>query len=156
MIPSFAKISGTYVNSFLAGQEALQKGYDESIMLNLDGTVAEATGMNVFMVKKGRIYTPPLSANILAGITRDSVFRIAKKELKIKAIEKKIKPEDLKSADEVFLTGTGSEVIPVGSIDGKKIGRVGTGPITDTLQSLYRVIVRGEKPRYKGWLTPVF
>ena len=156
MIPSFAKITGTYVNSFLAGQEALQKGFDEAIMLNLDGTVAEATGMNVFMVKKGRIYTPPLSVNILAGITRDSVIRIAKKELKIEPIEKKIKPEEMKSAEEVFLTGTGSEVIPAGLIDGKKIGRGGTGPITDTLQSLYRVIVRGEKPRYKGWLTTVF
>lgn len=156
MIPSYAKISGTYVNSFLAGQEALKKGFDEAIMLNLDRSVAEATGMNVFILKNRQLITPPLSANILPGITRDSVIKIAKQELGLTVLEKNMNRKELISAEEVFLTGTGSEVIPVGSIDGKKIGRGGTGPITDTFQSLYREIVRGKKPEYKGWLTPVY
>jgi branched-chain amino acid aminotransferase len=92
----------------------------------------------------------------LAGITRESIFEIAKGELEIKPIERTIKPEDLKSADEVFLTGTGSEIVPVGSVDGRKIADGKRGPVTGALQTLYKEIVIGEKPQYKGWLTRVF
>lgn len=155
MIPSYAKISGTYVNSFLAGQEALQKGYDDAIMLNLDGNVAEATGTNVFMVKKNNLITPPLSANILPGITRDSIMKIAKRDLDLKVLERNISEKELMSAEEVFLTGTGAEVMPVGSADDKKMNDGKIGMVTQALCSLYGKIVRGETQKYKGWLTPV-
>ena len=156
MIPASAKITGSYVNSFLAGQEALKKGYDDCIMLNLDGSVAEATGMNVFMVKKNVLFTPPASANILAGITRDCVIRLTGQELGLRVKEKNIAVAGLKSADEVFLTGTGAEIVPVGLIDKKIINRGKTGPVTRMLYDLYRQMVLGEMAKYKRWLTPAY
>lgn len=156
MIPASAKISGSYVNSFLAGQEALKKGYDDCVMLNLDGTIAEATGMNTFMVKKNKLITPPASANILVGITRDCVIKLAKQELGFKVQKKNMTVSELKSADEVFLTGTGAEIAPVGLIDQKIINRRKIGPVTRMLSDLYRQIVLGEITEYKRWLTPVY
>jgi branched-chain amino acid aminotransferase len=156
MIPPGAKINGSYVNSFLAGQEALKKGFDDAILLNLDGTVAEATGMNIFMVKKNRIVTPPPSANILAGITRDCVIKLAQEELGLRVQEKNISVAELKSADEVFLTGTGAEIAPVGLIDKKIINRRKIGPVTRMLSDLYHQIVLGEMAKYHRWLTTVY
>lgn len=156
MIPSYGKLSGTYVNSFLAGQEASHSRFDEAIMLNLDGSVAEATGMNVFILKNKQVITPPLSANILPGITRDSIMKIAKPELGLKVLERSISKNELMSAEEVFLTGTGSEIVPVGSVNGKKIFDGKIGPVTKSLGSLYLGIVRGELARYANWLTPVY
>jgi len=156
MIPPDAKINGSYVNSFLAGQEALKRGFDDAILLNLDGRVAEATGMNVFLVKKNRIVTPPPSANILAGITRDCVIKLAQKELGLRVQEKNVTIPELKSADEVFLTGTGAEIAPVGLIDKKIINRRKIGPVTRMLSDLYHQIVLGEIAKYHRWLTPVY
>jgi branched-chain amino acid aminotransferase len=156
MIPPGAKINGSYVNSFLAGQEALKKGFDDAILLNLDGTVAEATGMNIFLVKKNQLITPPGSANILAGITRDCVIKLARRELGLLVQEKNISVAELKSADEVFLTGTGAEIAPVGLIDKKIINRRKIGPVTRMLSDLYHQIVLGEMAKYHRWLTPVY
>ena len=156
MIPASAKIGGSYVNSFLAGQEALKKGYDDCIMLNLDGTIAEATGMNIFMVIKNILYTPPLAANILPGITRDCVIKLARKELGLEVKEKNLTVKEVKFADEVFLTGTGAEIEPVGLIDKKIINRRKIGPVTRMLSDLYHQIVLGEIAKYHRWLTPVY
>ena len=156
MIPPGAKINGSYVNSFLAGQEALKKGYDDAILLNLDGTVAEATGMNIFMVKKSILFTPPAEANILAGITRDCVIKLAGQELGLRVREKNITVTELKSADEVFLTGTGAEIAPVGWVDRKRINAGKACPITQELRWLYKQIVFGEMAKYRYWLTPVY
>src|SRR4030067_3164161 len=137
MIPASAKITGSYVNSFLAGEEALKMGYDDCIMLILDGSVAETSGMNVFMVKKNVLFTPPAEANILAGITRDCVIRLAKQELSLMVKEKDIAVAELKSADEVFLTGTGAEIVPVAQIDKKMIKKGKADPGTRILADLY-------------------
>ncbi len=156
MIPASAKISGSYVNSFLAGQEALKKDYNDCIMLNSDDTVAEATGTNIFIVTKNVLLTPPVSANILPGITRDCVIELAKKELRLKVKEKNLRAAEVKSADEVFLTGTGAEIVPVGQIDGKIIRNGKMGPVTRMLSDLYRRTVSGEINKYNNWLTSVY
>jgi branched-chain amino acid aminotransferase len=151
-IPVKAKINGAYVNSILAKREAQVAGYDEAIMLDAQGFVAEASGENLFMVKDGEIYTPPKGAPILAGITRETIIRIARdKNLTVR--EEMFSRDMLYIADEVFLTGTAAELTPVREVDNRKIGSGATGPITRELQSTFFRSVRGEEPRYREWLT---
>ncbi|MBI5229463.1 branched-chain amino acid transaminase [Candidatus Micrarchaeota archaeon] len=151
-LPTQAKACGNYLNSILAKTEALRAGFDEAIMLNLKGKVAECSGENIFMVKKERLVTPPADAGVLEGITRDSVIRIAE-AFGLKVFEKNIKKNEVFSADELFLTGTAAEVTPVREVDGRKIGSGGRGPITEKLQKKYFEVVRGEETRYRDWLT---
>jgi len=146
------KINGQYVNSILAKRTAMLAGYDEAILLDDDGCVAEATGENLFVVRKGIVVTPPLSQPILAGITRDSVIALAK-GLGIEVREERFSKDTLFVADEVFLTGTAAEVTPVREIDGYSIGNGGRGPITERLQAKYFDAVNGRLPE-RGWLTP--
>jgi branched-chain amino acid aminotransferase len=151
MLPPTVKGCGHYTNSILAAQEAAAKGALEAILLNADGTVAEATGENVFFVKDGLLTTNGDASNILPGITRDSVLRLAT-DLGIPAVVRPFRPEDLLGADEVFLTGTAAEVTPVASIDGRPVPCSREG-ITARLQKAYLDTVRGSGPRSAEWLS---
>ncbi|MCS7116085.1 MAG: branched-chain amino acid transaminase [Nitrososphaerota archaeon] len=151
IMPSKAKISGNYANSILAKLEALKCGYDEAIMLNLNGTVAEGSGENIFIVKDGILMTPPLDSGALPGITRDSVMKLAR-DMNLCVIEKDITREDLFLADEVFFTGTAAEITPIREIDNVTIGRGTRGPITEALQKKFYEVVRGKDPKYYAWL----
>jgi branched-chain amino acid aminotransferase len=146
------KINGQYVNSILAKRAAQLAGYDEAILLDDEGYVAEATGENLFMIKNGELITPPASQPILEGITRDSIMTIAR-DLGVTAREDRFSKETLLLADEVFLTGTAAEVTPVREIDGYTIGTGGRGPVTEKLQSRYFDIVNGKHDAYAAWLT---
>jgi branched-chain amino acid aminotransferase len=146
-----AKISGSYFNSILASLDAQKRKADEALLLDFEGFVAEGPGENIFMVKAGVLYTPSPGA-ILTGITRNSVIEIAK-DLGIKVEEKKITPEEIKSADEAFFTGTAVEICPIGEIDGVLINNRKVGVVTQKIKESYSKIVRGEDKRYLNWLT---
>jgi len=154
-IPQGAKINGTYVNSSLAKAEALEKGYDEAILLSHEKTVAEGSGENLYLVKNGKLITPPLTETILPGITRVCVMELAEGELKIDTIERQVAQEELYTADELFFCGTGAQISPIVEVDGKKIKDGKVGPITKKLQDLYFPAVRGNSNVYAHWLTPV-
>jgi branched-chain amino acid aminotransferase len=147
-----AKVSGQYVNSFLANREAVLAGYDEAILLDAEGYVAEGSGENIFMVKSGTIFTPSLSSPVLAGITRDSVIRIAR-DLGIPIVEQRFTRDSMYLADELFMTGTAAEVTPVREVDNRRIGAGQPGPITKKIQDVFFRAVHGEEPRYMEWLT---
>jgi branched-chain amino acid aminotransferase len=147
-IPHVAKATGVYLNSMLATSEARRAGYDEAILLTDDGYVADGPGENVFVVKGNEIATPPLSTSILPGITRETVMQIAR-DLGYTVVEKSIIRPDLYLADEVFMTGTATEVAPVRSVDDQEIG---VGEITLQLQAAYMDLVRGKNERYTDWL----
>jgi branched-chain amino acid aminotransferase len=154
--PQGAKITGTYFNSSLAKAEALEKGYDEAILLSHQRTVAEGSGENLFMVKGGKLITPPLSETILPGITRVCVMKLAEQELGIKTTERQINQDELYSADELFFCGTGAQITPICEVDARRIGNGQTGAITKKLQAVYFAAVRGDNPKYADWLTPVY
>jgi branched-chain amino acid aminotransferase len=147
------KICGQYVNSILAKRAAILSSYDEAILLDDQGYVAEATGENIFAVRGNRITTPPQSSPILEGITRDSVIHIAR-GLGYEVKEERFARDALLVADEVVLTGTAAEVTPVRDIDGHSIGNGGRGPITERMQSAYRDAVTGKLAGRESWLTP--
>ena len=147
--PVAAKGTGIYINSSLAKVEAVQSGYDEAILLNSHGQVAECTGENIFIVKDGVLLTPPLSSGALGGFTRDSIMTIAR-DAGVPVEERILLRHDLYLADEAFLTGTAAEVVPIREVDGRIIGP--RGPITTNLQSTYLDAVRGKVDRYKDWL----
>lgn len=154
--PQGAKITGTYFNSSLAKAEALEKGFDEAILLSHQRTVAEGSGENLFMVKHGKLITPPLSETILPGITRLCIMELAEKELGIKTLERQINQDELPAADEMFFCGTGAQVSPIVEVDGKMIGSGRPGPITKKLQDIYFAAARGDNPKYSSWVTPVY
>lgn len=155
-LPQGAKITGAYINSSLAKAEAIEKGYDEAILLAPEGTVAEGSGENIFMVKDGKLITPPLTEIILPGITRIALMELAQKELKIETIERHISKDELFKADELFFCGTGAQVSPIVEIDGKMIKHGNVGPITKNLQDIYFKAARGDDPKYIDWVTPVY
>lgn len=148
------KINGAYVGSIIAKREAIQGGYDEAIMLDSQGYIAEASAENIFMVKDGVLWTPPTTSAILAGITRDTALRIARDQ-GIPIEERSFTRDQLYVADECFLTGTAAEVTPVREVDDRTIGSGTAGPITREIQATFFRAVRGEEPRYADWLTPV-
>jgi branched-chain amino acid aminotransferase len=151
-LPTHAKGVANYANSALARMEALKSGFDEAIMLNSSGYVVEASAENIFLVKKGNLYTPPISSGALEGITRDTVIDIAEKNA-IKVIFENISRDELYYFDEVFLTGTASEIVPVGYIDHRKIGNGGIGHITSMVREHFANIVSGKEKSHKDWLT---
>lgn len=153
-VPSTAKVCGDYLNSALAVMEAKMNGFDETIMLNDAHMVAEGSGENLFMVRKGKISTPPVSAGILPGITRESIMVLAK-DMGYDIVEQDIARSELYLADEIFLTGTAAEVTPVREIDRRSVGDGKPGPVTKAIQSRFMDIVRGKDRKYKSWLTPV-
>jgi branched-chain amino acid aminotransferase len=153
-LPPAAKATGQYINSILAKVEAIKGGYDEAIMLNMGGTVADGSGENVFAIRDGVIATPPISAGCLGGITRESVIEIAR-DLGYEVREEHLVRTDLYLADEVFFTGTAAEVTPVCEIDDRKVGEGHRGPVTKEIQGTFFAATKGELNRYEHWLTPV-
>ncbi len=145
------KITGQYVNSVLAKREAKLAGYDEAIMLDHLGLVAEATGENIFLVRDGTVFTPPLTSPILEGITRASILQILR-DLKYDVRETSFTRDMLYIADEVFLCGTAAEVTPVREIDNRKVGAGTAGPVAKHVQETFFKAVRGDDPRYREWL----
>ena len=150
-----AKLTGLYVTNALAKTEAIEKGFDEAIMLTSDGYVAEGSGENIFLVIDGQLVTPASYDGILMGITRQKVIQLAEAELGIKTIERHVDRIELYSARECFLTGTAAHITPVSEIDGRKIADGEIGSITAKLQKIYSDIIRGNNPKYLGWCTPV-
>jgi branched-chain amino acid aminotransferase len=148
-----AKYSGTYANSILANLEATEHGYDEGLLLDVDGFVAEGSGENLFMVKDGNIYEPELTS-ALVGITRRSVITLAE-EMGYTVGARRITRDDLYIADEAFFTGTAAEVTPIREVDGRTIGSGKTGPVTARLQKSFFDVVTGKSETYRDWLTPV-
>jgi branched-chain amino acid aminotransferase len=148
-----AKANGNYINSILALREALDAGFEEALLLDNEGYVAEGSGENVFLVRNGVLYTPELTS-CLEGITRDSIIRIAEDQgLTVK--EKRITRDEVYVADEAFFTGTAAEVVPIREVDNRTIGTGVRGPITETLQRIYLESVRGAQADYVDWLAPV-
>lgn len=156
MISTKAKITGGYANSALAKTEAIQNGYDEALFLNSDGKVCEATGANIFGIKNSKIYTPPLFANNLDGITRRTVIELFKKELKTDVREEEIDRSTLYSFDELFLTGTAAKIAWISHVDKRTIGNGKLGPLTKQIQILFDKTTNGKITKYSKWLTPVY
>jgi len=149
-----AKAVSNYTNSILANMEATDDGYDEALLLDASGFVSEGAGENIFVVKNGVIYTPDLSAGALNGITRNTVFAIAK-DLGLEIVQKRITRDEVYIADEAFFTGTAAEVTPIRELDRIEIGIGSRGPITEKIQTAFFDIVNGRNPRYAHWLTAV-
>lgn len=154
--PARAKLTGIYVNSALAKSEAVLNGFDEAIMLTDDGHVSEGSAENIFVVIDGELITPPPSANILVGITRDTVIRLAAEVLGLTVRERQIDRSELYGADEVFLCGTGAQIAPVTEIDHRLIGNGQVGPVSRQIQQHYMSIVRGEDERHPEWRAAVY
>ncbi len=148
-----AKYSGTYANSILANMEATEHGYDEGLLLDVDGFVAEGAGENLFMVKNGKIYEPELNSALI-GITRDSVIQLAA-DIGYTVQAKRLTRDDLYIADEVFFTGTAAEVTPVREVDGRTVGAGTRGPLTQKLQAMFFDVVNGRSEKYRHWLHKV-
>jgi branched-chain amino acid aminotransferase len=148
-----AKMSGTYPNSVLATLEATQHGYDEGLLLDVDGFVAEGAGENIFVVKENKIYEPELTS-ALTGITRASVIELAQ-EHGYEVISKRLTRDDIYIADECFFTGTAAEVTPVRELDGRTIGEGRAGPVTKAIQKAFFDVVSGRDEKRRHWLTPV-
>ncbi len=148
-----AKSNGNYINSIMALQEAMTDGYDEALLLDVDGFVAEGSGENIFVVRNGVLYTPELTS-ALEGITRETIMTLAA-ELGLKVVEKRITRDEVYVADEAFFTGTAAEVTPIRELDNRPIGNGGRGPITEQLQTLYFDVVHGRHSQHREWLTAV-
>jgi branched-chain amino acid aminotransferase len=148
-----AKFSGTYANSILANQEALEHGYDEALLLDVDGYVAEGSGENLFIVKNGKLYEPELTSALI-GITRDAVIGMAR-DIGVEVEARRLTRDDIYIADEAFFTGTAAEVTPIRELDSRRIGSGERGPITAKLQSMFFDVVNGRSEKYRDWLTYV-
>jgi branched-chain amino acid aminotransferase len=148
-----AKFSGTYANSILANQEALEHGYDEALLLDVDGYVAEGSGENLFIVKNGKLYEPELTSALI-GITRDAVISMAR-DIGVEVEARRLTRDDIYIADEAFFTGTAAEVTPIRELDSRRIGSGERGPITAKLQSMFFDVVNGRSEKYRDWLTYV-
>ncbi len=154
-IPGRAKVTGNYVNSALAKNEAVLNGYDEAIFLNSLGYVCEASAANLFLVRDGVLVTPSVADGILEGYTRDLVIKLALDEFGIRTEQRSVGRSELYYADEILLVGTGVQIASITSVDRRKVGTGETGPICRAIQDLYFQIVRAEVPKYMDWLTPV-
>ncbi len=153
-MPSYAKACGNYLTSYLAGIDAQQDGYEEAILLDSNGYVAEGTGENLFVVRGETLYTPGLESDILLGITRESVLRIAE-DLGYPVVPKLVSVNELLTADEAFFTGTYAELAPIREVGHQAIGTSVPGPVTRRIMAVFSKAVRGEEPKYASWLTRV-
>ncbi len=151
MIPPRGKICGIYVNSALANTEAWETGFDEAILLTHDGHVSEGSGENIFLLSGGKLITPPSSDNILMGITRDTIIKLAKNELGIDTIERQVDRSELYVAEECFFTGTAANIAPILEIDHRPIGTGGIGKTTAKLQKFFSEVMLGRNPKYAEW-----
>jgi branched-chain amino acid aminotransferase len=155
MIPARAKVTGAYVNSAFAKSEALLNGFDEAIMLDANGHVSEGSAENLFMLRGGTMYTPPVTDNILEGITRLTIMTLLREELGVPVVERSIDRTELYVCDELILCGTGAQIAPVGAVDHRPVGNGGIGDLGRRLQTLYFDVVRGNIPKYSHWCAPV-
>jgi branched-chain amino acid aminotransferase len=155
-LPARAKIVGAYVNSAFSKSEAVLNGYDEAIVLTMDGHVSEGSAENLFIVRDGKLLTPAITDDILEGITRTGLMELAGRELGLETTVRQIDRTELYIADEVFLCGTGAQISPVTSIDHRQIGDGQVGPITKHLATAYFDAVRGRLPAYSHWVTPIY
>lgn len=155
-IPGRAKICGAYVNSALAGDEARRNGFDEAIFLTESGYVAEGASSNIFLVRDGKLVTPSVTENILEGITRDSIMELARRELYLDVVERRVNRSELYVADELFFTGTAVEIAPITRVDHRAVGSGKIGPITTSLRRLYESAVHGRESGYRNWVRPVY
>jgi branched-chain amino acid aminotransferase len=151
MMPTTAKACGQYLNSILAVRDAFQRGYDEALLLNHEGHLAEGSGENLFIVRNGQLVTNDERHSILMGITRDAVIRIAQ-DLGHRVVTRAMTVEELLGADEAFFTGTAAEVTPIREVDGLLINGGNRGPITESIQRVFFSAVAGRETRYKDWL----
>ncbi len=156
VIPPQAKITGLYINNALAKTDAVNNGFVEAIMLTPDGHISEGSGENIFLVIDGKLVTPASYNNILMGITRDTVIKLAQNELGIATIERPIDRSELYTAEECFFTGTAANITPVAEVDHYKIGSGEIGEITSRLQKIYSEVIRGNTPKYLNWCTAVY
>lgn len=155
-IPARSKANGIYINSAFAATEAKQNGFDEAIMLTQEGNVSEGSAMNLFLVRDADLITTPVTANILEGITRETIIQLARDQLDIETTVRTIDRTELYLADELFFCGTGAQVAPVTSVDRRPVGNGKPGELTLKLQSLYFNVVQNRLPEYSQWLTPVY
>jgi branched-chain amino acid aminotransferase len=154
-MPVRAKVTGAYVNSCLAIDDATAAGFDETIMLTDDGTVSEGSSCNLFILRNGKLATPALSEDILEGITRNALISMIEEDFGMQVEQRRIDRTELYASDEIFLCGTGVQVSPVSSVDRRPVGSGKPGPFTMKLQQAYLAACRGENPRYSAWVTPV-
>jgi branched-chain amino acid aminotransferase len=155
-IPARGKITGSYVNAALAKSEAYDRGYDEAIVLGQDGHVSEGSAENIFIIRKSTLITPPVSDNILEGITRATLMQLWSEELGLPVVERSVDRTELYIADEVLLCGTGAQLAPVIEVDNRQIGDGEIGPFTRQLEKLYSQAVRAELEKYREWCLPVY
>ena len=151
MIPARGKISGAYANSALIKTDAVRAGFDDALVLTQEGHISEGSAMNVFIVRNGSLITPPVTENILEGITRRTVMELAQKELKMQVIERPIDRTEVYICDELFMTGTAVQVTAVTQIDHRPVGNGIMGPVAGELRRLFADVVRGNDPRYSHW-----
>ncbi len=156
MIPARGKINGAYVNSALSKTEAHHNGFDEALVLNRNGHVAEASAANFFMIRRGVAVTPPVTDNILEGIIRRTVMQLLRDELGMEVVERTVDRTEVYLAEEAFFCGTGVQMAAIAKIDHRPIGTGKMGPVTERLRRLYFDVVRGRVPKYMDWCTPVY
>jgi len=154
-IPARGKISGAYASSALIKTDAIRAGFDEALVLTQDGHLAEGSAMNIFMVRDGVLITPPVTDNILEGITRQSVLELAKNELGLTAVERSIDRSEIYVCDEFFMTGTAAQITVVTRVDHRPVGKGSMGPITNSIITLFEDVVHGNNSKYAAWNVPV-
>ena len=155
-IPARGKISGAYVNSALIKTDALRSGFDEALVLTNEGHLSEGSAMNVFMMRDGKLITPPVTENILEGITRKTILELAKEELGLETVERQIDRTEVYLCDELFMTGTAAQVTAVTKVDYRPIGSAVMGHVTRQLREIYDDTVRGRLDKYAHWNRPVY
>lgn len=156
MIPARAKVAGAYVNTAFIKTDAVRAGFDEALVLSQDGHISEGSAENLFMMRNGVLCTPPISDNILEGITRASIIELAEKELGVKVVQRSIDRTEVYICDEMFMTGTAAQVTAITKVDHRKIGDGVMGPVTTKLRKLYDDAVRGKLKNYRHWNYPVY
>ena len=156
IIPARGKISGAYANSAFIKTDAVRAGFDEALVLTQEGHISEGSAMNFFMLREGQLVTPPVTENILEGISRRSVIELARDEFKMNVVERPVDRTEVYLCDELFLTGTAAQITAVTRVDFRPVGSGKMGPFTTRLYQLYQDILRGRVAQYKHWLTPVY
>jgi branched-chain amino acid aminotransferase len=154
--PARAKITGAYINSALSKTDAILGGYDEALVLSESGHISEGSAENFFMMRDGCLITPPVTSNILEGITRDTIIQLAAEEMGLCTVERPIDRSEVYICDEAFLTGTGVQVAAITQVEHRPIGSGSIGPVVSRLREIYFQVVRGEHPKYRHWCTPVY
>jgi branched-chain amino acid aminotransferase len=154
--PARAKITGSYINSAFAKTDAVLGGYDEALVLTQTGHISEGSAENLFMVRDGTLVTPPVTSNILEGVTRDTIITLAREEMGLHTVQRSIDRSEIYICDEALLCGTGVQVAAITRVEHRPIGTGSIGPVVSRLRDLYFAVVKGQHPKYKHWCTPVY